>query len=50
VLVDVKNDRESFRVEKSGDELRIRVVSPEQSVDVSLPIESVQKIVGRLDA
>lgn len=50
VLVDVKNDGGSVRVEKSGPDLLIRVVSPVERVEVSVPLESVRQLMKKLEA
>jgi hypothetical protein len=49
VLVDVKNDGGLIRIEKSGSELLIRVVSPQESVDLAVPLESLRQLVRKLD-
>ena len=50
VLVDVKNDGGTVRVEKSGEDLVIRVVSPVEHVEIAVPIESVRRLMRKLEA
>ena len=50
VLVDVDNDGGTVRVEKSGPDLVIRVVSPVQRIDVTVPVESVRLLLAKLEA
>jgi hypothetical protein len=50
VLVDVKGDEGTVRVEKSGANLLIHVVSPEERIEVEVPVESVRQLVQKLDA
>lgn len=50
VLVDVDDHGERVRIAKSGHELVIRVVSPDERVEITLPIESVRRLVARLEA
>ena len=49
VLVDVKDHGGTVRVEKSGPDLLIRVVSPGERVEVAVPIESVRRLMKRLE-
>ncbi len=49
VLVDVKDDGGTLRIEKSGRELKIVVASPRERIDVSVPLESVRRLVEKLD-
>ena len=50
VLVDVISDGSSVRVEKSGPDLLIRVVSPEERVDIAVPLGSVRRLLAKLEA
>jgi len=50
VLVDVKSDRGTVRVEKSGPDLVIRVVSPGERVEIAVPVESVRRLMRKLEA
>jgi hypothetical protein len=49
VLLDVKNDQGTVRDEKLGPDLLIRVVSPQERVDIAVPIESVRKLMHKLE-
>ena len=49
VLVDVKNEGGSVRVEKSGRDLVIRVVSPAERVEVAVPLGSVRQLMRKLE-
>jgi hypothetical protein len=50
VLIDVKNEGGTVRIEKSGRELLIRVVSRDERVEVDVPLESVRQLMQKLDA
>jgi len=50
VFLDVKNDQGTVRVEKLGTDLLIRVVSPQERVEIAVPIESVRKLMHKLEA
>jgi len=50
VFVDVKNEQGTVRVEKLGSDLLIRVVSPQERVEIAVPIESVRKLMHKLEA
>ena len=50
VLVDVKKDGGTVHVEKSGPDLVIRVVSPAESVEIAVPLESVRRLMRKLEA
>lgn len=50
VLVDVRNEDGMVRIEKSGAELLIRVVSRDELIDVAIPIETMRKLVHKLEA
>ena len=49
VLVDVKDEGGTVRVEKSGQDLLIHVASPRERVEVSVPLESVRRLVEKLE-
>jgi len=50
VFVDAKGDHGTVRIEKSGPDLLIRVVSPDERVEISVPVESVRKLMRKLEA
>ena len=50
VLVDIKSEDKTLRVEKSGSELLIRVNSPNERVEVAVPLTSVRKLMEKLAA
>jgi hypothetical protein len=50
VLLDVKSDGSTVRIEKSGADLVIRVVSPEERVEIAVPVESVRRLMRKLEA
>lgn len=50
VLVDVKSDSGWVRVEKSGTDLLLRVVSDEERVEIAVPVESVRQLMKKLEA
>jgi hypothetical protein len=50
VLVDARSERGRVRVEKSGPDLVILVVSPIERVEVSVPLESVRLLMRKLEA
>jgi hypothetical protein len=50
VLVDARGDDGTVRIEKSGPDLLIRVVSPDELVEISVPVESVRRLMRKLEA
>jgi hypothetical protein len=50
VIVDVDDHGDRVRVAKVGRELIIRVVSREERVEIAIPINSVRRLVARLEA
>ena len=50
VLVDAAGDGGTVRVEKSGKDLLIRVVSPQERVEVAVPLGSVRRLLTKLEA
>jgi len=50
VLVDVKNDEGTVRIEKSGAELLIRVLSDAERVEIAIPVDSVRRLMEKLEA
>ena len=50
VLVDLKHEGSTVRIEKSGDDLLIRVVSAEERVEIAVPVESVRRLMKKLEA
>ncbi|HEX4825284.1 MAG TPA: hypothetical protein VFV19_13340 [Candidatus Polarisedimenticolaceae bacterium] len=50
VLVDVQDDAEHVRIAKSGRELVISVHSRDGRFEVALPVESLRRIVSRLES
>jgi hypothetical protein len=50
VLVDVKGNDGTVRIEKTGPNLVIRVVSKEERIDIDVPVESVRRLVRKLEA
>ncbi len=50
VLVDVKNDEGSIRIEKSGTDLLIRVLSDAERVEIAIPVDSVRLLMEKLEA
>ena len=50
VLVDVKNDEGTVRIEKSGAELLIRVLSEAERVEIAIPVDSVRRLLEKLEA
>jgi hypothetical protein len=50
VLVDVQGDNGNVRVEKAGSSLMIRVVSPDERIDIAVPVESVRQLMRKLEA
>lgn len=50
VIVDVNDHGERVRIAKSGHELVIKVLSRDERVEVAVPIESVRKLVSKLEA
>lgn len=49
VLVDVKDGDGTVRIEKSGPNLLIRVRSDEDRVEVAVPVESVRRLMRKLE-
>jgi hypothetical protein len=50
VFVDVKDRGQTVRVEKLGSELLVRIASAEDRVEIAVPIESVRRLMNRLEA
>ena len=50
VLVDVKNAGGTIRIEKSGPDLLIRVVSDTERVEIAVPVNSVRRLMEKLEA
>ena len=50
VLVDVKNDEGTVRIEKLGTDLLIRVVSDAERVEIAIPVNSVRLLMEKLEA
>src|SRR5262245_63768737 len=50
VLVDVKGDGGTVRIEKLGPDLVIRVVSPSERVEIAVPVESVRRLMRKIEA
>jgi hypothetical protein len=50
VLVDAASDDGTVRIEKSGQELVIRVVSPGERVEIAVPLGSVRRLLTKLEA
>lgn len=50
VLVDARDADGTVRIEKSGPNLLIRVVSEEERLEVAFPIESVRRLMRKLEA
>jgi hypothetical protein len=50
VLVDAVSDDGTVRIEKSGQELVIRVVSPRERVEIAVPLGSVRRLLTKLEA
>jgi hypothetical protein len=50
VLVDARSDDGTVRIEKSGRELVIRVVSPDEHVEIAVPLGSVHRLLTKLEA
>ena len=50
VLVDVRNDDGTVRIEKSGTDLVIRVVSDAERVEIAVPVDSVRRLMEKLEA
>jgi methylglyoxal synthase len=50
VLVDVKSDSGTVRVEKLGPDLVIRVVSLDERVEIAVPVESVRRLMRKLES
>jgi hypothetical protein len=50
VLVDVRDGGGTVRIEKLGPNLLIRVSSDEERVEVSVPVDSVRRLVRKLEA
>lgn len=49
VFVDVKNDDGTVRIEKSGTDLLIRVISDDESVEIAIPVDSVRRLMEKLE-
>ena len=49
VLVDVKDEGGTLRIEKLGADMLIHVASPRERVDVSVPVESLRRLVEKLE-
>jgi hypothetical protein len=50
VLVDVKGEGGTVRIEKLGPDLVVRVVSPTERVEIAVPVESVRRLMRKLEA
>jgi hypothetical protein len=50
VLVDVHDADRTVRIEKSGPNLLIRVNSEDQRLEVAVPVESVRRLMRKLEA
>jgi hypothetical protein len=50
VIVDVDDQGDRVRIAKAGNDLVIRVISSGGRVEISVPIESVRRLVARLEA
>jgi hypothetical protein len=50
VIVDVDDHGERVRIAKTGRELVIKVITTEERVEIAVPIESVRKLVSKLEA
>jgi len=50
VLVDASSDGSTVRVEKSGQEILIYVVSPGERVEIAVPLGSVRRLLTKLEA
>lgn len=50
VFVDAQSDDGTVRVEKLGPDLVIRVVSPDERIEVAVPVASVHLLLKKLDA
>jgi hypothetical protein len=49
IFVDIVDDGGTVRVEKVGPDLVIRVVSPAERVEIAVPIESVRRLMEKLE-
>jgi hypothetical protein len=49
VLVDARDAQSTVRVEKSGAALRIKVVSPQERIEVTVPVASVCQLMRKLE-
>lgn len=49
VLIDVKNDEGTVRIEKLGTELLIRLVSHDERVEIAIPVNSVRRLMEKLE-
>lgn len=50
VLVDARDADGTVRIEKAGPNLLIRVVSEEERLEVAVPVESVRRLMRKLEA
>jgi hypothetical protein len=50
VFVDVRDRGETVRVEKLGSELLVRIVNANDRIEIAVPIESVRRLMRRLEA
>ncbi len=50
VLIDVENDGGTVRIEKSGTDLVIRVVSHVERVEIVIPVNSIRRLMEKLEA
>jgi hypothetical protein len=50
VLVDARGEGGTVRIEKSGHDLLIRVIAPDERVEISVPVESVRRLMRKLEA
>lgn len=50
VLVDARDDDGTVRIEKSGPNLLIRVHSEQERFEVAIPVESVRRLMRKLEA
>lgn len=49
VFVDVKDRGETVRVEKLGSELLVRIAHAEDRIEIAVPIESVRRLMRKLE-
>ena len=50
VFVDVKDRGETVRIEKLGSELLVRIAHADGRIEIAVPIESVRRLMRRLEA